>query len=335
MKRYKKCNSGEGSLIDFQAWNEGDTQELQKWINWSYERHYFVNKNGVIDLFYEEKDGEEFYEIIIEKLKEELFFDSLCNDYLDNVEKVEEIILKEFLSKQEIIELHNLIVKCWPAASIFDLISNWPEISDDKIKEKVTAIRREKSESLYKASDKILKSISKLFPEINSFENFIIIQEFEMERFPPREELEKRKKHYILFSHYLETDQSFKELAKKNDFEISEEDISEIIKGSVAVAGNVLGRVKIVFKQEDLEKVNERDILVAPMTTPDHIIAMEKASAFVTDEGGIMCHAAIIAREFGKPCIVGTGNATKVLKDNDLVFVNGNTGVVEKVLNNT
>jgi len=331
MKRYKKCNSREGSLIDFQAWNKGDTQELKKWINWGYERHYFVNKNGIIDLFYEEKDGDEFYEIIIEKLKEKSFFDSLCNDYLDNIEKGEEIILKEFLSKQEIIELHNLIVKCWPATSIFDLISNWPEISDDKIKEKVTAIRKEKSEFLYEASDKILKSISKLFPEINGFESFILIQEFEMEKFPPREELEKRKKHYILFSHYLETDKSFEELAKENDFEIVEDEISEIIKGSVAMAGNVLGRVKIVFRQEDLEKVNERDILVAPMTTPDHIIAMEKASAFVTDEGGITCHAAIVAREFGKPCIVGTGNATKVLKDNDLIFVNGDTGVVEKV----
>lgn len=331
MRRYKKCNSREGSLIDFQAWNEGETQELQKWINWSYERHYFVNKNGVTDLFYEEKDGDEFYEIIIKKLKEELFFDFLCNDYLDNVEKMEEIILKDFLSKQEIIELYNLIVKCWPAASIFDLISNWPEIADDKIKEKVAIIRQEKSKFLYDASNKILKSISKLFPEINNFENFIIIQEFKMERFPSRKELEKRKNHYILFSHYLETDKSFKELAKENDFEIAEEEISEIIKGSVAMTGNVLGRVKIVFKQKDLEKVNEKDILVAPMTTPDHIIAMEKASAFVTDEGGIMCHAAIIAREFGKPCIVGTGNATKVLKDNDLVFVNGDTGIVEKV----
>ena len=57
--------------------------------------------------------------------------------------------------------------------------------------------------------------------------------------------------------------------------------------------------------------------------------AMEKAAAFVTDEGGITCHAAIIAREMKKPCIIGTKNATKVLKDGDIVEVDANTGIVK------
>ena len=64
------------------------------------------------------------------------------------------------------------------------------------------------------------------------------------------------------------------------------------------------------------------------MTTPDYIPAMKKAAAFVTDEGGITCHAAIIAREMKKPCIVGTKIATKVLHDGDLVEVDADKGVV-------
>ena len=56
---------------------------------------------------------------------------------------------------------------------------------------------------------------------------------------------------------------------------------------------------------------------------------MEKASAFVTDEGGMLCHAAIIAREMNKPCIVGTKSATKILKDGDLVEVDANAGIVK------
>ena len=56
---------------------------------------------------------------------------------------------------------------------------------------------------------------------------------------------------------------------------------------------------------------------------------MKKASAFITDEGGITCHASIIARELKKPCIIGTKIATKVLKDGDMVEVDGNIGVIK------
>ena len=67
------------------------------------------------------------------------------------------------------------------------------------------------------------------------------------------------------------------------------------------------------------------------MTRPDFLIAMEKAAAFVTDEGGLLCHAAIIAREMKKPCIIGTKNATKAFDDGDLVEVDGDDSVVRKI----
>ena len=69
------------------------------------------------------------------------------------------------------------------------------------------------------------------------------------------------------------------------------------------------------------------------MTTPDYIPAMKKAAAFVTDEGGITCHAAIIAREMKKPCIVGTKIATQILHDGDLVEVDADKGVVRIIKN--
>lgn len=65
------------------------------------------------------------------------------------------------------------------------------------------------------------------------------------------------------------------------------------------------------------------------MTLPDLLPAMKKASAFVTDEGGVMCHAAIIARELKKPCIIGTRIATQFLKDGDLVEVDAEKGIVK------
>lgn len=91
------------------------------------------------------------------------------------------------------------------------------------------------------------------------------------------------------------------------------------------------GRVKILFTPRNLQKMKAGDILVAPMTSPDYIVAMRKASAIVTDEGGITSHAAIVARELKKPCIVGTRIATKWLKDNDLIEVDTEKGTVRKM----
>ncbi len=103
------------------------------------------------------------------------------------------------------------------------------------------------------------------------------------------------------------------------------------LKGNVAFAGVVRGTVKVLYSSDDIAKVQRDDILVATMTFPNYIPAMEKAAAFVTDEGGITCHAAIIAREMKKPCVIGTKIATKVFKDGDRVEVDAEKGIVRKV----
>ena len=122
-------------------------------------------------------------------------------------------------------------------------------------------------------------------------------------------------------------------LAKNNLKWISEELLYEtdFVSGQSASKGIVTGNVKVLFSVEDIHKIKKGDILVTTMTTPDYILAMRKAAAFITDEGGITCHAAIIAREMNKPCIIGTKNATKILKDGDLVEVDANTGIVKKL----
>lgn len=73
------------------------------------------------------------------------------------------------------------------------------------------------------------------------------------------------------------------------------------------------------------------NILITGMTRPEILPVIKLASAIVTDEGGITCHAAIVAREFNIPCVVGTLFATKVLKDGDVIEVNANQGIVRKI----
>ncbi len=100
------------------------------------------------------------------------------------------------------------------------------------------------------------------------------------------------------------------------------------IKGQAASPGIVKGIVRILIGFRNIDNVQNGDVLVTTMTTPDYLPAMKKAVAFVTDEGGITCHASIVAREMKKPCIIGTKTATKILKDGDLVEVDADNGIV-------
>lgn len=103
----------------------------------------------------------------------------------------------------------------------------------------------------------------------------------------------------------------------------------DITRGIVVSRGKVEGRAKIILKIDDVEKMKQGDIIISSMTRPEMVPAMEKAAGIVTDEGGLTCHAAIISRELGVPCIVGTKIATKVLKDGDLVEVDADKGIVK------
>ncbi|MBU1854281.1 MAG: hypothetical protein KKF89_01030 [Nanoarchaeota archaeon] len=103
------------------------------------------------------------------------------------------------------------------------------------------------------------------------------------------------------------------------------------IKGVIANKGYVKGKVTVVRNLDELKNVEKGDVLVTYMTTPDFIVAMERAAAFVTDEGGITCHAAIVSREMNKPCIMNTKIATSVLKNGDMVEVDADKGIIRKL----
>ncbi len=111
----------------------------------------------------------------------------------------------------------------------------------------------------------------------------------------------------------------------------SEEGSSErviIAKGLGASPGMASGAVKIVRNTDELDKIEKGDVLVTVMTTPDMVPAMKRADGIITDEGGVTCHAAIVSRELGIPCVVGTGDGSKILKENSIVTLDGSKGFV-------
>ncbi len=101
------------------------------------------------------------------------------------------------------------------------------------------------------------------------------------------------------------------------------------IKGTPASRGIIFGKARIVFSSKDFRSFRDGEILVAEMTRPDFISIMKKASAIVTDEGGLTCHAAIVAREIGIPCVVGTKYATGMIKNGQKITVDGNKGIIK------
>ncbi len=101
-----------------------------------------------------------------------------------------------------------------------------------------------------------------------------------------------------------------------------------ILVGSPASPGIGTGPAKVLKSPKEIEKIHTGDVLVAEMTSPDYVPAMKKAVAIVTDKGGQTSHAAIVSRELGIPCVVGTKEATKKIKENLVVTVDGAKGEI-------
>ena len=109
---------------------------------------------------------------------------------------------------------------------------------------------------------------------------------------------------------------------------VSTNKLTLLLKGEPASPGIISGYTRILKSAQEINRLSSGEILVTDMTTPDFVPAMKKAGAIVTNKGGQTSHAAIVSRELGIPCIVGTATATKVLKTRTVVTVNGQTGEV-------
>ena len=144
--------------------------------------------------------------------------------------------------------------------------------------------------------------------------------------------ISQRKKYFLISRDGIGTENIEKFIARKGWIlkKIKAGDV-KAIKGTTACPGKASGRAKIVLSSVDFNKVENGDILISSMTTPEYMSVLKKVAAFLTDEGGITCHAAIVSREMKKPCIIGTKIATKILKDGDLVEVDADKGVVRVI----
>lgn len=145
--------------------------------------------------------------------------------------------------------------------------------------------------------------------------------------------IQKRKGQALMITkNGVSGEYQFNKIQQVLDFELSHLKIDrnvETLEGKTACQGKARGTVVLVFKREDYKKIRKGNILVTPMTKPEIVPYIKNVKAIITNDGGALSHASIISRELSIPCIVGTTYATDILKDNDLVEVDANKGIVK------
>lgn len=151
--------------------------------------------------------------------------------------------------------------------------------------------------------------------------------------FPQDSEWAKEKgKLYLIQTRPVTTTAETIKVEKTGDKQIKIAN-TPILTGSAASPGIGTGPVRILKSPKEISRIKKGDVLVAPMTSPDYVPAMKKSAAIITNEGGQTSHAAIVSRELGIPCVVGTKDATKILEEGSVVTVNGESGQVFRGFN--
>lgn len=174
--------------------------------------------------------------------------------------------------------------------------------------------------SKQKLTEKEIKTLAVLAKKIESHYYFPQDIEWAIEK----------AKIYLVQTRPVTTTQNSKFKIQNSNSEFLTLNSKLILRGDPASPGLATGPVRIIHEVRDINKILPGDILVAPKTNPDYVVAMKKVAGIVTDSGGRTSHAAIVSRELGIPAVVGAGKATKILKEDMVITINGSTGEIFK-----
>ncbi|MEW5896847.1 MAG: PEP-utilizing enzyme [Nanoarchaeota archaeon] len=242
------------------------------------------------------------FEDFLEEIKS---LSNLKNEQEDLQKRKREIIEKLNLDEKTKKQINELTLLAYYRTELLSYVQKAEYYSISLFEEIAKRLNLSYKQLVHMTDDEIKRSLSK--------EKLII----------PVEQIESRFENY-----YVELTNGEVKLSSPEK-EIKEEQKILEIKGNCASQGKAVGKVRILRNSSEISKMKQGEVLVTFMTTPDYVMAMQKAAAIVTNDGGLTCHAAIVSRELGVPCIVGTEIATRVLNDGDLVEVDATNGIVK------
>jgi phosphoenolpyruvate synthase/pyruvate phosphate dikinase len=340
MIEYEKSDIRNMPLFAVEFWYKAERFGLPKLVNnrAKYDPLFVYERGRGTTVYYQPIDWDIENDLVSFFKKNNRLLNILINEYIKECEAISK--LSESAVPKDFEKLFHLLLKAWPKLSFIIPIGELLSEGDKSIAvKKCYEARKKTANVIYIAASKLTDLAREIKPELKDFVDVLLTEEVLSSEKVSKKELGIRKKGFIYFAGALYSNVSLKNFKKEKGVAISKSEELLIqnelknphsIKGAVAMNGTVKGKARIVLNNHDLRKIVKGDILVVPMTTttPDCILAMKKAAGFVTDEGGITCHAAIVARELKKPCIIGTKIATRILKDGDLIEVNGSEGKV-------
>ncbi len=341
----KSCNKGEKVVLAkehsreyslFQVRAYCDTlSRAEKLIGYKpVNELFFYEGKDLVAIYHDPEEMKQLFAHIGKKAQEKKFVQKTIDSFSNSFKQIKPYFAGDLNtgSKKDLKKLYNLYLDFSTDLAFVWVIPNL-EYVPKKLRD-LAMQAREQTQEYSSERDKLFDvNLQKVYPQLGSSSHFILPEDV----FGNLDEAELKKKAnvvskgYIYFHDQLVYGERYKDFLEKNNIKLVEpktETNTSVLRGVAASGGVVSGTVKIMLTFKDMNKVNEGDILVAPMTRPDFLPAMKKAAAFVTDEGGITCHAAIVSREMKKPCIIGAKIATKILKDGDLVEVDAENGVV-------
>jgi len=325
-QKFTKAYARDFSIIMEEAWyyalSKGLWDILKLKPPKEYPNFYFFN-NGLIEVWESKNFIQKIMDAILRKNSDINFFNVLFKRYAILVEQLKNTDLKDSIYIDYLFE----------AISIFALF--WYGIQDNRTKKELQNkfVEIRDTDIIFDYNDKIVRQrILKRFPKMKGFETVIFKDEF-LSTIPKTDVLKKRIKNFVLIPKKYSKTANLNSFVKEINIEIEvfKKSTSGIVKGITAYPGIVTGKARIIRRKNEIEKMKKGEILISPMTTPDVFIAIKKACAIVTDEGGQLCHAAIISRELKIPCIVGTKTASETYINGDLIEVDANNGIVKIV----
>lgn len=335
IQKYEKLFSRDFCLPSVEAWVRGESTNQKGWTNQKQPFLPYIITERLDDTirFNYNLQGVKWVCNLLAKLahQDKQFLRKVENTVLEKLRYIKPIYEKE--KPLNLSDLKRFLRELEDGYPWFEAMWWFFQMDEAKVAglalenlEKVRAL----TDTLCNGSDTVIrKSLAKIYPKLGALSSLLTTQEIASGKIPPKKELAKRDKGYFFGNNQLFVGENKSSIEKIFSiiFKVKKYD-NAVLHGTIAQKGIARGFIRRVTGHKQISEIKEGEILVSSMTIPDFLPAIKKAAAIVTNEGGILCHAAIIARELKKPCIVGTKFATHILRDGDLVEVDANKGIV-------
>lgn len=325
-KIFEKAYVRDFSIIMEEAWYDALSQGLWKLLGVKpkegWPNFYYFNR-GIIEVW----DNKKYIRLI----KDAVFRKNGDGGFFNNLIKKYKALVR--LLKDNKVDDGAYIKALYEAIGMFSIF--WYGIQNNRMDKKIrkTLVGVRDADTIFDSCDALVrKRIIKKYPKLAGVHTAILKDEF-LTGAPTRSVLKKRLDHFILVPGGISAITTLEKFARKYRIkcEMIQSGKDQSVRGTIAFPGNAIGKARIIRRKDEIVNMKKGEVLISPMTTPDAFPIMPKACAIVTDEGGQLCHAAIVSRELKIPCIIGTKIATQVFKDGDMVEVDAINGIVRKI----